>query len=273
MPILKPHEVRLAALSFPSDTGLGTDNVALRAFSRLSDDALHGLARLFKACEDTGSWGATVRLVLIVLLAKSDGGRRPIGLFPSLIRLWMRTRTWMSREWERQHHRDGIFGGKGMSAQRAAWQVAFQAESAALSKQHFAHSLLDLVKAFEKVPHYRVAMAARKHGYNLTVLRLTFAAYRINRVIGVLGVVSRQIKASNGITAGSAFAIAELRTLLLDMYDDTYKIWISIRLTLYVDDLTIEASGSHSDVRTSVAGATDFFRSLPAGPTRPRGFS
>ena len=73
-----------------------------------------------------------------------------------------------------------------MSAQRAAWQVAFQAETAALEHDDYAQALLDLVKAFEKVPHAKVARAARKHLYNLTVLRLTFAAYRLMRSVGAM---------------------------------------------------------------------------------------
>ncbi len=41
----------------------------------------------------------------------SDGGRRPIGLFCTLIRIWMRSRIWVAREWEAKHASDSVFAG------------------------------------------------------------------------------------------------------------------------------------------------------------------
>ena len=74
-------------------TGLGCDNVAPRALCRLSEKVLDALGRVLRACEDIGDWGIIVELVLLVLLVRPDGGRRPIGLFPTIIRVWMRARS------------------------------------------------------------------------------------------------------------------------------------------------------------------------------------
>jgi len=91
-----------------------------------------------------------------------------------------------------------------MGAQRAAWMVAFRAEAAGFDDMTYGQTLLDLVKAFEKMPHDRgVAAAARKHWYNMFLLRLTLAAYRHPRSIGVDGVYSRLVIAVCSITAGS----------------------------------------------------------------------
>ena len=46
----------------------------------------------------------------------------------------------------------------GMGAQKAAWQAAFDSECAALTGTNHAQSLLDLVKAFETVPHEVLAV-------------------------------------------------------------------------------------------------------------------
>ena len=46
--------VRMAASTFPVTTGVGVDNVAPRAFMRLSDHALQALAILLMACEAVG---------------------------------------------------------------------------------------------------------------------------------------------------------------------------------------------------------------------------
>ena len=119
-----------------------------------------------------------------------------------------------------------------MGAQHAAWQVAFRAEVAAHSQLQYAQSLLDLVKAFEKIPHVHVYRAARKHGYNLWLLRLSLAAYRLPRAVGVDAVYSRLVVATLSLTAGSGFATTELHVLLLDVIDDAYRIWPTICMTL-----------------------------------------
>ena len=147
--------------------------------------------------------------MVIVLLPKDDGGHRPIGLFPGVIRIWMRARSDKARDWETETAGPEYFGCKGRGAQRAAWMAAFEAELAA--------ALIDLVKAFEMIPHAHLVQAARQHGFSLKVLRLSLAAYRLTRVIGVDGVFSEQMQATRGITAGSGMATSELRLLLTEM--------------------------------------------------------
>jgi len=164
---LVPWAIRESAKSFPMSTGVGADNTSPRAVARLSDVLIKALCAILMACELWGAWPALVRYVLIVLLPKSDGGRRPIGLFPSIVRVWSRARVIVARAWESAHFRPTIFGGAGMGAQRAAWVSAFKAEAAARKDAAFTQSLLDLVKAFEQIPHRVLAHYAAKHGYNL----------------------------------------------------------------------------------------------------------
>ena len=58
--------------------------------NRLSDEAIASLVSIMHAMERTGHWAASLDMVLIVLLAKPDGGHTPIGLFLTVIRIWMR---------------------------------------------------------------------------------------------------------------------------------------------------------------------------------------
>ncbi len=92
LPTPSPTELRCAMHSFPIDTGLGWDNWHPRCWLRLGDGLLAALARLLVAAETAGRWPAALGWVVVVLLAKAEGGFRPIGLFPSIIRLWMRVR-------------------------------------------------------------------------------------------------------------------------------------------------------------------------------------
>ena len=144
-----------AAMTFPVDTGLGWDGVHPRCLGRLSSELLDWLVLILRHAEKTGEWQAAVELIIIVLLPKSDGGFRPIGLLPLLPRLWMRARRSVCISWEKMQHKPYLYGGKGMGADVAAWQQAARAELAA-TMQHevgYAQVLLDLVKAFYRIPH------------------------------------------------------------------------------------------------------------------------
>ena len=241
-PALAGALLREAAATFPTATGVGSDNIGPRACTRLSDGALGALAVILMACERVGCWPHGIWVVLIVLLPKPDGGLRPIGLFPTVVRIWMRARSRIAQAWEAAHASPLLFGGKGMGAQRAAWVAAFQAEAAACDQLSHVTALLDLVKAFERIPHAHLVRAARRHGYSLVVLRLSLAAYRLGRAVGVEGIFSRILVATRGITAGSGFATTELRVLLGTVVEVASKCWPQADLKLYVDDLTIAAT-------------------------------
>ena len=248
----------MAASSFAPMTGLGGDNTTPRAFRRLTQEALEGLARLLAACEACGRWPEAFAFVLIVLLPEPDGGRRPIGLFDAKIRLWMRMRSNLSRMWEAANPSPAIFGGRGCGAQRAAWLSSLTAECAALANVEFAQTLIDLVKAFERVPHHILVTFAVKWNYNIVVLRLSLAAYRIARAIGIDGVFSRLVVATRGTTAGAGMATSELRPFMLDLIKSRTKMFLQVGHVLYVDDLTLEASGDGPPALNQLAAATNF---------------
>ena len=95
-------------------------------------------------------------------MPKSDGGYRPIGLFPTAIRVWMRARSTVARDWEELTAGPEMYGCRGMGAQKAAWLEVFGAEAATAGGMSHAATLLDLTKAFETVPHRYLVEAAIK---------------------------------------------------------------------------------------------------------------
>ena len=119
-----------------------------------------------------------------------------------------------------------------MGAQRAAWASSFQAEYAVSSGQHHAIALLDLVKAFERIPHAHLWAHAQHHGFNLRVLSLSLSAYKLARRIGISGVYSSSLWATRGITAGSTFATIELRVLLTSVIQRASHLWAQVHLSL-----------------------------------------
>ncbi len=93
------QKLRDACMTFPEATGLSWDALHPRALCRLSDRTLARRITILARAEKTGNWPEAVELVIIVLLPKSDGGFRPIGLIPWLPRIWMRARRDVATSW------------------------------------------------------------------------------------------------------------------------------------------------------------------------------
>ena len=153
---------------------------------------------------------------------------------------WMRTRARHLRTWEAQHDHASLYGSTGKAATRAAWLSAWEGEAAHNCNSSYGQALLDLVKAFEMIPHDRLWHAACKHEYPLAVLRLALAAYAMPRAVGVDGTYSRLVSATGGITAGSGTATAELRCLMLDLLQILAVEFPDIIPAIYVDDVNLE---------------------------------
>jgi hypothetical protein len=111
-PQLQLAKFKAALATFPCGTGLGWDDCHPRALLRLPDEILEAIIELLRRCEIEGNWPLAVRLVVVVLLPKPDGGFRPIGLLPLLPRIWMRARRDAAQEWERNNARCYLYAGE-----------------------------------------------------------------------------------------------------------------------------------------------------------------
>ena len=192
-------------------------------------------------------------MVITALIPKGGGGLRPIGLLPTLVRLWARIRAGEVQQWEAENERSYFYGGRGKGA---AWKFAARAEAVRLQGAEYAAVLLDQDKAFDRVPHHHVVQAAREWGYPIAVLRLSLAAYRMDRVVGIGGVFSQTIRPFRGLAAGSVHATRELRALMIGVFDRVARVSPSAGLTVYVDDSTIECAGTQRTIVEVVIGAT-----------------
>ena len=162
-----------ACAAFPSDTGLGWDNLHPRALRRVSVAAIIALLRIFMMAEILGRWPEMIGIIIIALLPKPGGGNRPIGLCPSLIRLWMRMRLPVAQAWQSANDRPYFFAGEAKGADVAAWKQAARAELGARDGLDHALALLDIVKAFDGVPWDWLVRQAAGRGYSLWLLRLS----------------------------------------------------------------------------------------------------
>jgi hypothetical protein len=245
-----------ACATFPVTSGLGWDALHPRAIRRVSEETVLWLMIIIEHAEKVGEWPEEMGITVIVLLPKSDGGHRPIGLLPGPVRIWMRCRREVMLKWESQVCRPYLFAGKGKGADVAAWKQAARAEHAAIQKNTtaYAQALLDLVKAFERVQHYQLVRAARKLGYPMWILRLSIATYRMPRVVRIGQVVSYVQRATRGITAGSGFATTEMKLVMIPIVDEAVEQYKQVEPTLFVDDLSVEVVGPFKSLPSIIAG-------------------
>ena len=234
------EKFRGACYSFPIGVGLGWDKMHPRALARCSDQLLSALIIMLMLAEESGVWYDSVGVVMVVLIPKSDGGRRPIGLFPTPVRIWMRARLDIAQDWVKANERDFFYAGPRKGAEVAAWKQSLLAEAARMYTLPYISTLLDLVKAFNTIPSDLLAECAGRTGYNLWLLRLSLAAYALARVLDIEGCCSCLIFATRGLAAGSVLATIELRVLLIEIGDRVNSLSLYCRLTFYVDDTTIE---------------------------------
>ena len=251
-PPLQLDLFRRSLASFPVGTGLSWDGLHPRALNRLSDEMIWALIRILTLCEWFGRWPAALALIMVVLIPKDDGGLRPIGLLPAIPRIWMRARREATRLWEAANERSYIYAGAAKGAHIAAWKQAARAEMASLASAQYAQVLLDLVKAFERVPHDVLLREAIRLQYPLWLLRLSLATYRLARVLRVEGAISRIVVPNRGLTAGSGFATTELRVLMTGVVDTACSLNPTVTPTLFVDDLSAEVVASRTHVVTAV---------------------
>ena len=113
--------LRAAARTFKEKTAVGIDAISPKQFSWLSDVLLQRLAELLMELENIGVWPSQLQEAIVHLIPKAAGGRRPVGLLPSLVRLWERARKPEIRKWREANERsyDWMRGGRG--AERSVW--------------------------------------------------------------------------------------------------------------------------------------------------------
>ena len=164
----------------------------------------------------------------------------------------MAIRMPVARAWQSAHERPYFFAGTAKVAEVATWKQAARAEMAAGIRAEYAIVLLDLVKAFDGVPHDWLVRQTIAHVYNSYLLRLSLAIYLMARAVRVGMCFSQVMRATCGITAGAVMATIELRVLLIDFLDYASSINPLTYITVYVDDMSFEAAGPEGTVASAL---------------------
>ncbi len=147
----------------------------------LSEKGRQELANLLNVMEGTGQLPYQLEIFLMVLLAKPQGGYRPIAILPALHRLWMKIRRPHSEAWEQKWHRSFFAMAEGQEPGDTAWRSDVKKEAAIGNGEQAATLLWDMKEAYEVIDYqHLIAEAAALH-FPLVLLRLNLSTYSSGR--------------------------------------------------------------------------------------------
>ena len=254
--------IRLVAKSFSTFTAIGNDHIHPHSFAALSDGALRSISCIMTTSINAGTLPASLSSISMALLPKPSGGWRTIGIFTTLVRIFMRwTRRQVTDRWERSFVRPGWFGQRGQTCQQATWTLSIAGEYAQATGQAAASALIDLEKAYEHISHAYLWQMAKKHGFNLRLLRFIIGLYQGPRFVMVKGIVTDAVHAlTSSVVAGCAHATALMKLTLVDTLDHVAELWPAAIATVVVDDTQFHMVGRAGLVRHTIFGATAEFK-------------
>ena len=116
--------------------------------------------------------------------------------------------------------------------------------------------LLDLIKCFEKVRLIHVWTWGCYWGVPKRLLRVILSVFAFQRRLIVEGSHSVPVSTVAAIIAGSTFSCAILHIVLVWPCDRLLRLWPSISLAKYVDDLSLSMMGPRQEVAKIVPEAS-----------------
>ena len=263
LPALSHVELRKAARTFKVSTAAGADALLPSHFAWLSDELLDSIGELLQVVETAGCWPSQLALSVIHLIPKQVGGKRPIGLLASLIRLWDRSRKPVVDHWRESCVRDYDWMRKGRGAERSVWAQSIYEEAAGAEGKSSASVFIDLVKAFEQVVLGQVWRSGLKHRMPRRILRLALESCAFSRRLTYKGAVSEVADTYTAILAGSGRATDLLFVTLIDAVDgilrrheyaDTRTV---LRCFMVVDDIRLAVEGEEGEVAAYLPAIAD----------------
>ena len=141
-------QCRFFAAKYKANTAIGVDGIPPRLLALLSDGTIESFIHLACASVKHGLTPSQVRLLLVSLIPKKDGGDRPIGIFATFVN-WISKifRFLYGESWLLDNHRRFRFGGPSGSSLAAVWRQSAISEYAVNRGLSAATALYDIVKA------------------------------------------------------------------------------------------------------------------------------
>ena len=183
------------------------------------------LVELHNLCELLGDGPIQVRDLSLALIPKTDGGRRPIGLYRAWTRWRQRIRRTGYQAWEAHDDNDQYLSCcAGRDVTDVVWRQSFAMEVASSSARgvvedvggNFGAALLwDLMKAFEHIQHEILVREGQAVGMPMSTLIMDVNSYQWPRRFTMDLIVSRVCQPEDGMVAGATGAPYQIKAYML----------------------------------------------------------
>jgi hypothetical protein len=140
------------------------------------------------------------------------------------VKAWAAARKQHVWAWAAAVAHPAIAADVGRSTIDTVWWGIVRGCLAAVRLRHAAEVRVDVSKCFEHVPFHLLVSKAVHLGYPLVLLRLSLRTYRWpRRITDGVTFAEPAHTTTRGVIAGSAFAIAELRALVVGAQTTVYS--------------------------------------------------
>ena len=184
MPPPPAADIKTAAETFRATSSVGCEGFLQRLVAELSAPLRAVVASPLKLVELTDWWQGEYASSIIHFIPKFHGGRRPIGVLPSIVRVWERARKPLVEQWRQTCARDYDWMRKGKGSEGLAWAQTIYEEVASSSGKATAPIYVDLDRAFEQVV-LGICTLSRRVSYKGAVSKVADATIANLRAAGV----------------------------------------------------------------------------------------
>ncbi len=176
LPAPSDDEIRDGVMSFKVNTAVGIDALAPVWLRWLSTALIRSIVTFFCSLEALGMWPSEIAALLVCLIPKPSGGRRPVGIEPTLVRLWEKIRKPVVVRWRERVQRQYDAVMTRTPCEQIVYEQSVRDEAVQQRGDTSASCLLDIAKAFERVPLEHVYNEGLRLEFPVAILRLTLEA-------------------------------------------------------------------------------------------------
>ncbi len=255
LPMPTDAEMLDGVMSLKVNTAIGVDAIATRWLRWISKDLLRAAAVFFHALERLGFWPHQLAAVVIVLIPKKSGGRRPIGIEATMVRWWEKIRRPMILAWRLRTQKPYDCMAMGISCEQAVYEQSIRDEALQHEGKVSATALVDVVKAFESVFLSHVFSAALDLGFPAAILILVLESCAALRYLSFEKAFADPVSTLTAIVAGGTYATDMLAMVIAAPIDAIIARYQQVMVYTVVDDVTLRAEGTESSVVADLTAA------------------
>ena len=172
---------------------------------------------------------------------------------PTLIHWWEALRAPEVAKWQQKDRVDwDATDGRNGGAQPTVWEIWMEMErlngKAEAEEQGAVALVLDLAKAFERVSLLLVWAWPTYFSFPRKILRVLCEYFEHQRRVQFGGCAAEPLTTITAILPGYKWSCLLLRTVLQDALSEVTKIYLPLKLRVFVDDIMALVKGNNKEV-------------------------